>query len=165
MNRRYTFEKYISILDYIREKMPEAVITSDIMVGFPGETEEDFEDTLKALRRAEFDMIFSFIYSPRKGTPAAESEDQIPDAVKSERFERLLACQNEISLKKNLPMVDKTVRVLCDGRSKNDEAVFSGRTEGNKIVFFDAEDSDTGKFLNIHIDRAETFALWGKIVK
>ena len=109
--------------------MPSAVITSDIMVGFPGETEEDFEATLSALRRAEFDMIFSFIYSPRKGTPAAESENQIPDKVKSERFDRLLACQNEISLKKNLPMVDKTVRVLCDGRSKNDESVFSGRTE------------------------------------
>ena len=165
MNRRYTFEKYISILDYIRERMPEAVITSDIMVGFPGESEEDFEDTLKALCRAEFDMIFSFIYSPRKGTPAAESEEQIPDAVKSARFDRLLACQNEISLKKNMPMVGKTVRVLCDGRSKNDESVFSGRTEGNKIVFFDGEDSDNGEFLNVFIERAETFALWGKIVR
>ncbi len=165
MNRRYTFEKYISILDYIREKMPDAVITSDIMVGFPGETEEDFGETLKALERAEFDMIFSFIYSPRKGTPAAESESQIPDSVKSERFDRLLKCQNEISLGKNMPMVDKTVRVLCDGRSKNDESVFSGRTEGNKIVFFDGEDSDTGEFLNIRVERAETFALWGKIVR
>ncbi len=165
MNRRYTFEKYISILDYIREKMPEAVITSDIMVGFPGETEEDFEQTLSALKRAEFDMIFSFIYSPRKGTPAAESESQIPDKVKSERFDRLLACQNEISLKKNMPMVDRTVRVLCDGRSKNDESMFSGRTEGNKIVFFEGDDTVAGKFLNIYIERAETFALWGRIVK
>ena len=165
MNRRYTFEKYISILDYIREKMPEAVITSDIMVGFPGETEEDFEQTLSALKRAEFDMIFSFIYSPRKGTPAAESESQIPDKVKSERFDRLLVCQNEISLKKNMPMVDRTVRVLCDGRSKNDESMFSGRTEGNKIVFFEGDDTVAGKFLNIYIERAETFALWGRIVK
>ena len=165
MNRRYTFEKYISIVDYIREKMPDAVITSDIMVGFPGETEEDFCDTLKALRRAKFDMIFSFIYSPRKGTPAAESEEQVPDKVKSERFDRLLKCQNEISLMMNEPMVNKTVRVLCDGRSKNDPSVFSGRTEGNKIVFFDAEDADTGEFLEILIERAETFALWGKIVR
>ena len=165
MNRRYTFEKYISIVDYIREKMPGAVITSDIMVGFPGETEEDFEATLEALRRARFDMIYSFIYSPRKNTPAAAMAEQIPDNVKSERFDRLLKCQNEISLEMNKPMVNKTVRVLCDGRSKNDPSVFSGRTEGNKIVFFDGEDENTGEFLDILIERAETFALWGKIVK
>ena len=165
MNRRYTFEKYISILDYIRERMPDAVITSDIMVGFPGESEEDFEDTLNALRRARFDMIYSFIYSPRKGTPAAEMEEQIPDKVKSERFDRLLACQNAISLEQNKPLEDKVLRVLCDGRSKNNSDVFSGRTEGNKIVFFDGDDSDTGKFLNVHIERADTFALYGKIVK
>lgn len=165
MNRRYTFEKYISIVDYIREKMPDAVITSDIMVGFPGESEEDFEDTLKALQRARFDMIYSFIYSPRKGTPAAEMEEQIPDKVKSERFDRLLACQNAISLEQNKPLEGKMLRVLCDGRSKNNSDVFSGRNEGNKIVFFDGEDSDTGKFLNVHIERADTFALYGKIVK
>ena len=163
MNRRYTFEKYISIVDYIREKMPDAVITSDIMVGFPGESEEDFEDTLRALERARFDMIYSFIYSPRKGTPAAEME-QIPDSVKSARFSRLLECQNAISFEKNKPLEGKTLRVLCDGRSKNNPEVFSGRCEGNKIVFFDGDDSCTGKFLNIYIERADTFALWGKIV-
>ncbi len=163
MNRRYDFEKYISIVDYIREKMPEAVITSDIMVGFPSETEGDFEDTLKALERARFDMIYSFIYSPRKGTPAAEME-QIPDVVKSARFDRLLKCQNAISLEKNKPLEGKTIRVLCDGRSKNNGDVFSGRCEGNKIVFFDGDDTDTGKFLNIYIERADTFALWGKKV-
>ncbi len=163
MNRRYTFEKYISIVDYIREKMPDAVITSDIMVGFPGETEEDFDATIAALERARFDMIFSFIYSRRKGTPAAEAEDQVPDAVKSARFERLLACQNAISLEKNKPLEGRTLRVLCDGRSKNNPNVFSGRTEGGKIVFFDAEDTDAGNFLNVFIERADTFALYGKI--
>ncbi len=165
MNRRYTFEKYISILDYIREKMPDAVITSDIMVGFPGETEEDFENTLKALDRARFDMIYSFIYSPRKGTPAYSMDNHVPDKVKSERFERLLKCQNAISLEKNKPLEGKTLRVLCDGRSKNNSEVFSGRTEGNKIVFFDGNDSDSGKFLNIFIERGDTFALYGKKVK
>ena len=163
MNRRYTFEKYISIVDYIRERMPDAVITSDIMVGFPGESEEDFCDTLKALQRAKFDMIYSFIYSPRKGTPAAEADCQIDDKVKSERFDRLLKCQNAISLEKNKVLEGKTIRVLCDGRSKNNSDVFSGRDEGNKIVFFDADDSVTGKFLNVHIERADTFALYGKI--
>ena len=163
MNRRYDFEKYIGIVDYIREKMPEATITSDIIVGFPGESEEDFEDTIRALERARFDMIFSFIYSPRKGTPAAEMEEQIPPEVKSARFERLLACQNAICLELNKPYEGRTVRVLCEGRSKNNDDVFNGRTEGGKIVFFDAADSDTGEFLNIEIERADTFALYGKI--
>ncbi len=163
MNRRYDFEKYIGIVDYIRERMPEAVITSDIIVGFPGESEEDFEATLAALRRARFDMIFSFIYSPRKGTPAAEMDCQIPPAVKSERFDRLLAVQNAISLSSNQPLVGKVLRVLCDGVSKNNEAVYSGRTEGGKIVFFDGLPTDTGKFLNVRIERGESFALYGSI--
>ncbi|MBQ9113115.1 MAG: tRNA (N6-isopentenyl adenosine(37)-C2)-methylthiotransferase MiaB [Clostridia bacterium] len=162
MNRRYGFDKYIGIVDYIREKMPDATITSDIIVGFPGETEEDFEATLSALRRARFDMIFSFIYSPRKGTPAAEME-QIPDTVKSERFERLLAVQNEISLASNKLFEGKTLRVLCDGESKNNPEVINGRTEGGKIVFFDGDEGLKGQFLNIEIERGDTFALYGKI--
>ena len=163
MNRRYDFERYIGIVDYIREKMPEAVITSDIIVGFPRETEEDFEATLSALRRARFDMIFSFIYSPRKGTPAAEMEGQIPSAVKSERFDRLLAVQNEISLASNQPLEGRVLRVLCDGVSKNNEAVYSGRTEGGKIVFFDGLPTDVGCFVNVKIERGDTFALYGTI--
>lgn len=163
MNRRYDFEKYIGIVDYIREKMPDAVITSDIIVGFPGESEEDFEATLAALRRARFDMIFSFIYSPRKGTPAAEMDCQIPQAVKSARFERLLAVQNEISLASNRPLEGRVLRVLCDGVSKNNETVYSGRTEGGKIVFFDAAPEDEGNFLNVKIERGDTFALYGTI--
>ncbi len=164
MNRRYDFEKYIGIVDYIREKMPDATITSDIIVGFPTESEQDFEDTLTALRRARFDMIFSFIYSPRKGTPAAELV-QIPDKIKSERFERLLEVQNEISLAGNKPLEGKILKVLCDGRSKTDDNVINGRTEGGKIVFFDGDDSMTGQFVNIQIERGETFALYGKVVK
>ncbi len=164
MNRRYDIERYMGIVDYIREKMPDATITSDIIVGFPRETEEDFECTLNALKRARFDMIFSFIYSPRKGTPAAEMEGQIPESTKKERFERLLCTQNEISLESNKPLVGRVMRVLCDGRSKNNESVFSGRTEGGKIVFFDGEDLLTGKYVNIEIERADTFALYGKII-
>ena len=165
MNRKYDFAKYISILDYIREKMPDATVSSDIIVGFPGETEEEFEDTLAALKRARFDMIYSFQYSPRKGTPAAEMECQIPKEVKGARFDRMLALQNEISFELNKALEGKTVRVLCDGPSKSNENVFSGRTEGGKIVFFDGEDNDIGKFLNVNIERADTFALSGKIIK
>ncbi len=164
MNRRYDFEKYIGIVDYIREKMPDATVTSDIIVGFPNETEADFEDTLRALERARFDMIYSFIYSPRKGTPASVME-QIPDAVKSERFERLLALQNSIGLEKNKPLEGTVQRVLCDGKSKNKNEAITGRTEGGKIVFFDGDESMTGQFLDIEIERAETFALYGKIKK
>ena len=162
MNRRYDTEKYMGIVDYIREKMPECVITSDIIVGFPGETEEDFEGTLGMLRQVEFDMLYSFIYSPRKGTPAAEMEDQIPKEIKGARFERLLALQNEIALAKNLPLVGRTVRVLCDGESKTNSDVFSGRTDGNKIVFFKGEEKDRGNFVDVKINRAEAFALYGE---
>ena len=165
MNRRYDFEKYIGIVDYIREKMPDATVTSDIIVGFPSETEEDFEATLDALRRAKYDMIFSFIYSPRKGTPAAEMAEQIPPEVQKERFDRLLKVQAQISLDSNKPYEGRTVRVLCDGRSKNNNEVFSGRTDGGKIVFFDAEDNDKGCFINVNIEKADTFALYGKIEK
>lgn len=164
MNRHYDMEKYLGIVDYIREKMPDAVITSDIIVGFPEESEEEFEATLTALRRVKFDMLYSFIYSPRKGTPAAEME-QIPPEIKSERFDRLLAVQNAISLEKNQPFEGKILRVLCDGISKNNDAVYQGRTEGGKIVFFDGSPELTGQFLTVLIERAESFALYGKIVK
>ena len=162
MNRHYDRAHYLETVRYMREKMPNITLTTDIIVGFPGETEEDFEATLDILREVRYDMIFSFIYSPRKGTPAAEMACQVPDAVKSERFERLLKVQNEIALSKNEPLVGKTVRVLCDGISKNNSDAYSGRTEGNKIVFFDGADGDEGKYLNIKIDRAEAFALYGK---
>lgn len=164
MNRHYDTERYLSIVDGLRERMPDITLTSDIIVGFPGETEEDFEATLDMLRRVRFDMLFSFIYSPRKGTPAEAMEDQIPDKVKNERFDRLLALQNEIAAEKNATMVGSTVRVLCDGVSKNNKDAYSGRTEGNKIVFFAGDDADTGKFVNIRIERAEPFALYGEKV-
>ena len=164
MNRRYDFAKYIAIVDYIKEKMPDATVTSDIIVGFPGEDEEAFTKTLDALKRAKFDMIYSFIYSARKGTPAAEME-QVPDAIKSERFDRLLATQNQISLENNKKLEGQTLRVLCDGRSKNKSEAITGRTDGGKIVFFDGDESMTGKFVSVKVTRAETFALYGEIVK
>ncbi|MBE6548587.1 MAG: tRNA (N6-isopentenyl adenosine(37)-C2)-methylthiotransferase MiaB [Ruminococcaceae bacterium] len=162
MNRRYDTERYMGIVEYMREKMPDVTISSDIIVGFPGETEEDFQGTLDMLSRVRFDMTYSFIYSPRNGTPAAKMEDQIDDKIKSERFDRLLELQNRIAYEKNQPLFGTVQKVLCDGRSKNNENVFSGRTEGNKIVLFEGNDSDTGKFLNIKITRADTFALYGE---
>ena len=165
MNRHYDTEKYYGIVEYIRERMPDCAITSDIIVGFPGETEEDFEGTLNMLRRVKFDMLYSFIYSPRKGTRASEMDCQIPKDVQGERFNRLLALQNDIALEKNEALVGKTVRVLCDGESKNNAEAYSGRTDGNKIVFFEGKPEYTDRYVSVKIDRAEAFALYGKVVE
>ena len=162
MNRHYDTSKYLGIVDYMRKKIPDVTLTTDIIVGFPGETEEDFNATLDIIEKVRFDMIYSFIYSPRKGTLAAEMEDRIPDEVKKARFERLLELQNSIALEKNLPLVGKVLKVLCDGESKNNPEVFSGRTEGNKIVMFDKDIARKGDFVNLKIVRAETFALYGE---
>ena len=164
MNRHYDRERYLSIVDYMKEKIPDVTLTSDIIVGFPGESEEDFEDTMEMLRRVEFDMLYSFIYSPRKGTPAAKME-QVDEKVKSERFARLLELQNRLATEKNQPLVGKTLRILCDGVSKNNPSVYAGRTDGNKIVFFEGQEEDTGRFVHVQIERADAFALYGKIVK
>ena len=161
MNRHYDREKYLATVNYLREKVPDVTLSSEIIVGFPGETNEDFEATLEMLHTVKFDMTYSFIYSPRKDTPAAAMDCQIPDNIKGERMNRLLETQNEIALEKNKPLEGKILKVLCDGRSKNNESVFQGRTEGNKIVLFDADESDVGKFIQIKITRAETFALYG----
>ena len=162
MNRHYDTEKYLSIVEYMRQKMPDVTLTSDIIVGFPGESEEDFEGTLQMLSRVRFDMLYSFIYSPRKGTPAAEMENQIPKAVQSERFSRLLKLQETIGMEKNAALVGKTMRVLCDGVSKSNPALYSGRTDGNKIAFFEGEPDDVGKFVNFVADRADSYAFYGK---
>lgn len=164
MNRHYDCAKYLDILDYMREKMPDIAVTSDIIVGFPGETEADFEDTLSLLRRARFDMIYSFIYSPRKGTPAAAMEGQIPHSVGAARMDRLLALQNEISTVQNEKLVGKTVRVLSEGKSKNDADTYTGRTDQNKIVFFKDPIAE-GQWTYVKIDRAAAFALYGSVEK
>ncbi len=162
MNRHYDMEKYTDTVRYMRERMPDVVLTSDIIVGFPGETEAEFEDTLTALREIRYDMLYSFIYSPRKGTPAAEME-QVPDDTKSARFNRLLETQNAIAAEKNAPAMGTTVRILCDGASKSDPDVQCGRTEGGKIVFFKSDKDMTGRFADIRIEKTEAFALWGTL--
>jgi len=164
MNRHYDRAQYLEILDYMREKMPDIAVTSDIIVGFPGESEADFEDTLAMLRRARFDMIFSFIYSPRKGTPAAEMPQQIPREVQNARFDRLLALQAEIAAEQNTPLTGTVQRVLCDGVSKKNSDIYNGRTPQNKIVFFE-EPAPEGTWLSVRVDRAEAFALYGTVIK
>ena len=161
MNRHYDRAAYLSILNYMREKMPDIAVTSDIIVGFPGETDADFEDTLAMLRRVRFDMLYSFIYSPRKGTPAAEMLGQIPKEVSGARFDRLLALQEEIALEKNQPLLGSVQRVLCDGISK-DAGMLSGRNGQNKIVFWENDGTPAGEWVNVEIDRVAPFALYGQ---
>ena len=164
MNRRYTLEKYMGVLERLRRASPDIAISSDIIVGFPGETEEDFECTMRALEAIRFDSVYSFLYSARRGTPAAEMEGQIPPDVAGERFTRLLERQAEISREKNLPLVGRDLRVLSDGVSKTDPSVQSGRTDAGKLVHFKAETDTVGKFITVHIDRAESFALYGTVI-
>ena len=164
MNRHYDREHYLQNVKKLRAAMPNIALTTDIIVGFPGETDEDFEATLDVLRTVRYDMIYSFIYSPRNGTPAAKMENQVPQSVKSERMQRLLELQNQISLEKNQETVGKVQRVLVEGPSKNDSEVFTGRTETNKLVHFASDDSNIGKFVNVKITRAEPFNLRGEII-
>ena len=139
MNRHYTSEKYLSLIDYAKKKIPDVALTSDIIVGFPGETEEDFLATLDLIRKVEYNGLYTFIYSPRKGTPAAEMRDQIPQDVKKERFNRLLSVQNEISTKKNSAFVGKVFEAVVDGFAENSETAMLARTSNNTIVKFETD--------------------------
>ena len=163
MNRHYDSAAYLSLIDYMRGKIPDIALSTDIIVGFPGETEEDFEDTLKMLEKVRFDAFFSFIYSPRKGTPAAEME-QIPEQVKNDRFRRLLEVQNRISLEKNREYIGKTERVLVEGVSKTDPGMMTGRNEKNRLVHFSGDTSLTGCFADVRITSADTYSLRGELV-
>lgn len=163
MNRRYTSEHYLSLVRYMREKIPGIAVTTDIIVGFPGETEEDFSDTLKMLEKVRYDNIYSFIYSKRKGTPASEMSGQIPDDVKSERFARLIELQTRISKDKNLDYVGKRVRALVEGRSKTDKDKFTARTETNRLVHFYGNDTLTGRYVTLQIESAEAHSLYGRL--
>lgn len=163
MNRTYDVDKYLSTVEKIRGAVPDVALTSDIIVGFPGEREEDFIDTLNLLSKVRFDMVYSFIYSVREGTRAATMDSKIPDAVKSERMGRLLDLQRQISYEKNLPYVDTVQRVLVDSLSKNGgPTTYTARTATNKLVHFDSDENLIGKFVNLKIVRAGAFDLFGE---
>ena len=164
MNRHYTRDRYLSLVNYMREKMPDIAISTDIIVGFPTETEEDFEGTLEMLEKIRYDAFFSFIYSIRKGTPA-EKMEQVPEKVKSERFMRMLDVQNRISLEKNKEYIGKTERVLVEGRSKTDGDMLTGRNEKNRLIHFEGDDGYIGSFADVEVISADTYCLTGKIVK
>ncbi len=164
MNRKYTKASYLEKIRKIKEKMPGITLTTDIIVGFPGETTEEFEDTLEVLREVRYDTIFSFIYSRRPGTPAAKMEDVISPEEKKKNFDRLLEVQDVISKEKNLELQGKVVTVLTEGKSKNNDLFLAGRTEGGKTVNFQGDDSLIGKFVQVEITEAKTWSLTGRVV-
>ncbi len=165
MNRRYTKAEYLEKIAKVKKAVPDISLSTDVIVGFPTETNEDFEDTLDVLRKVEFDNIFSFIYSRREGTPAAKLDFALTDEEIHRNFNRLLEVQNEISLKKNKEYVGRVEEVLVDGVSKNNENTLSGRCESSKIVNFKGDASLIGKYINVKITEAHTWSLNGEIVK
>lgn len=165
MNRHYDRAKYMELINKIKTEIPGCSITTDIIVGFPGETDEDFEDTLNLVKEVGYDSAFTFIYSRRNHTPADQMEDQVEDSVKHERFNKLVSAVNESVIRINKEFEGKTVEVLVEGQSKNDETKFTGRTRNGHLVNFEGNDSLIGKLVNVEITRAQPFSLIGKIVE
>lgn len=164
MNRVYTVEGYKDLVRKIRAAVPDASITTDLIVGFPGETEEDFQELLRFLEEIRYDQAYTFIYSKRSGTPAAEMENQVNDDVKHERLNRLMELQNKISLEKNVALKDRTVQVMVEGPSANDDKVWSGRTTTNKLVLWPYQGSEQpGDFVNVRICQPQTWVLKGEL--
>ncbi len=163
MNRVYTAEAYKDLVKRIRAAMPEVSLTTDLIVGFPGETEEDFEELLTFLKEIRYDAAYTFIYSKRSGTPAAEMENQVPEDVKKARLQKLMEVQNEISLEINKSLQGKTMEVMVEGPSKNDETVWMGHTRSNKIVLFPHGAEKEGDFVQVKITSPQTWVLKGEV--
>ena len=164
MNRKYDSKGYSDLVSYAKKTINGVGLTSDVIVGFPTETDDEFEDTLEMLKRVGFDSVYSFIYSPRKDTPAASME-QVPDEVKKRRFARLLDVQNSISKSLNDEYVGKTVKILVEGKSKTDDGKYTGRNDKNRLVHIDGDDSLVGQFCDVMIEKADTFAMYGRLIK
>lgn len=164
MGRKYTREQYLELFDYIKKTMPQAAITTDIIVGFPNETEEQFEDTLSLYDYCEYDIAYTFVYSPRNGTPAAKMADNVDLETKSRRLHKLNELVNEKALKANKKYEGQIVEVLVDGPSKKSEQILSGYTRENKLVNFAAPQDLTGKIVKVRITEAKTWTLSGELV-
>lgn len=164
MNRKYTREQYLELVRKLREAVPGIAISTDIIVGFPGETEEDFCETLSLAEEIQYDSAFTFLYSPRRGTPAADYENQIPEDVKHERFNRLVEVMNRGSKARNAAFVGRVCRVLVDGPDKKSSGILNGRTEEFKLVDFEGPEELIGSMVDVEITASNTFSLQGRIV-
>ena len=165
MNRHYSKEDYLRIIEKAKAEVPDIAFSTDLMIGFPGETEEDLLDTIDVVQKVRYDSAFTFIYSKRTGTPAAKMENQIPDDVKHERFNRVLNEVNKVVAEINEEYRGKVVEVLVEGKSKTDETVLTGRTRQNKLVNFTGGTTDmVGTLVNVKITDPKTFSLQGELV-
>lgn len=165
MNRKYTKEQYLELAAKLKEAVPGITMSTDIIVGFPGESEEDFEETLDLVRTVRYDSAFTFLYSIRKGTPAENYDDQIPEEIKHERFNRLVELINSISAEKNAAYAGRIERVLVEGASKTNSKTLSGRTDGFKLVNFEGTKDMVGKLIDVEITEGKTFSLDGRLRK
>ena len=164
MNRGYTKEEFITLAKKIKEKIPDIGLTTDIIVGFPGETEEDFQDTMDVVNEVGFENAFMFMYSKRSGTPAATMEEQVDEQVKSERLQQLMRLQNYKAKEESQKYLGKTVKVLVEGPSRKNPEMLTGRTSTHKIVLFKSSRTDLkGKFVNTKIYEAKTWTLYGEL--
>jgi tRNA-2-methylthio-N6-dimethylallyladenosine synthase len=161
MNRGYSREWYLRIVEKLRAAQPKIAISTDIVVGFPGETEEDFEQTMSLMRGVQFDQAYIFKYSKRRDTPAAGMPDQLCDDVKEQRNQTLLSMINRSMARKNQQLVGETVEILVEGRSEKCGKRFTGRTRTNKIVVFDGGERHRGELLPVRIERANLTTLYG----
>jgi len=157
MSRKYSREMYLELVAKIKKAIPDAMLTSDIIVGFPGETDEQFEDTITLVKEVGFDSAYTFLYSPREGTPAAGMEDNVPLEVKKERLQRLNALLSANAREKNEQLVGQVVEVLIEGESKNNENVLSGRTRTNKLVHIEGPKEWIGQFITAKVIDAQTW--------
>lgn len=164
MKRGYTREEYLELVKRIKAKIPDVTLTTDIIVGFPGETEEQFQDTLSLMETVEYDGAYMFIYSPRAGTPATRLPDDVTEAEKKDRLKRLNEAQDRISLKINKSLEGKIMRVLVEGESKNNPDVLQTRTDSNKLVHIVASKELIGAFVDVKITEAKTWTLTGELV-
>jgi tRNA-2-methylthio-N6-dimethylallyladenosine synthase len=170
MNRHYTQGSYLRLVERLYEAMPDLALTTDLIVGFPGEGDADFEETMRVVERARYDAAFTFIYSPRKGTPAAEMDGQVAREVVQPRFDRLVAAIQASALAKNLPIVSTVQTVLLEGPSKRDPNVLMGRTGGNKVVHVPLPEGATadrlaGTLVEVRIDDAQTWFCMGTLIE
>lgn len=164
MSRGYTVEKYFERVGRLRSKIPDLALTSDLIVGFPGETDDDFKATVEAVKRAEFENIYLFKYSPRPGTAAADYENTVSGEVVKARFDQILALQKEITIGRMAKWAGRQVEVLVEGFSKKDRNRYSGRTPQNHLVVFDSETDFTGAIIRVSIGSARLFCLEGSAV-
>ncbi|MFA6308408.1 MAG: tRNA (N6-isopentenyl adenosine(37)-C2)-methylthiotransferase MiaB [Clostridia bacterium] len=165
MNRKYSKENYVDLIKKIRLEIADISITTDIIVGFPGETEDDFNETIELIREARFDSAYTFLYSKRSGTPAAELSNQVPESVAKERFQELVKVQNKISRELNNSLLGCELDVLAEGFSKNNPDMLTGRTDTNKIMNFKGDESLVGEIVKVKIEKIQTWSLEGRIVQ